>query len=237
MPTIPTNCLALTSLCLSITVSALAQQTDTSQSLAAARAAIFYQSYIGADAAIYNGIAYQPNYRGIEGHPYFGTSNLVSGTLIYEDVTYSHIPLLYDLVKDCLVITDLKGQPLIAPSGKVRQFSLGPHTFVNLSVNNIPGYYECLSSGYASLYIRHTKSIEEKLELAQVFRRISSRDEYILYKQDHYYPVTSGKRLLALLSDKTKQLQQFQHARHIRFEKDPAQGMKAVVDDYNQLPH
>lgn len=237
MPTIQTNCFAQTVLCLSLSISALAQATDTSRSLQATRAAIFYQSYIGPDAAIYNGVAYQPNYHGIEGHPYFETPNLVSGTLLYEGVTYTHIPMLYDLVKDYLVIADLRGQPLIVVAGKVQQFTLGTHTFVNLSLNNIPGYYERLSSGYASLYIRHTKKIEEKLELAQLYRKITSQDQFILFKQDHYYPVNSGNHLLTLLSDKTKQLKQFQHSRHIRFKKDPAAGMQAIVDYYNQLPH
>ena len=235
MSTIQTSCFVQTFLCIGLSLSVVAQPADTS--LPANRAAIFYQSFIGPDAAIYNGAAYQPNYRGIQGDPYFESPNLVSGTLVYEGLTYTHIPLLYDLVQDNLIIADPKGQPLVVAPEKVQQFTLGTHTFVYQPVNKTPGFYESLSTGYASLYIRHTKKIEEKLETAQLFRWITDRDEYILYKQDHYYPVSSGKHLLTLLADKKKQLQQFQHAQHIRFKKDPAAAMQAIVDHYNQLPH
>jgi hypothetical protein len=237
MPTIQTNCLAQTFLYLCLSLSAFTQPADTAQSIPATRAAIFYQSYIGPDAAIYNGVAYQPNYRGMKGFPYFETLNFVSGTLVYEGLTYTHIPLLYDLVQDNLVITDPKGQPLVVARDKVQQFTLGTHTFIYQPVNKTPGFYERLSSGYAALYIRHTKKIEEKVELAQLYRFITAHDEYLLFKDDHYYPVTSGNHLLTLLSDKKKQLRQFRQDEHIRFKKDPAAAMQAIVDHYNQLPH
>ncbi|HEY1212310.1 MAG TPA: hypothetical protein VGE93_01635, partial [Bryobacteraceae bacterium] len=120
MVTIQTICLQ-TFLCLCLALSASAQPADTS--LPATRAAIFYQAYIGPDAAIYNGAAYQPNYRGIQGDPYFETPNLVSGTIVYEGLTYTHIPLLYDLVRDNLVIADPNGQTLIVAPGKVQEFT------------------------------------------------------------------------------------------------------------------
>jgi len=225
-----------TLLCLCLALSTAAQ-SSLADSIPTSRARIFYQSYIGPGAAIYNGIAYQPDYRGVQGFPSFETPNLVTGTIVYEGLTYARIPLLYDLVKDNLVITDPKGQPLMLASAKVQEFTLGTHTFVYLSAKQTPGFYERLSSGYASLYIRHTKKIEEKVEMAQLYRSIAAHDEYILFKQDHYYSVTSGKQLLTLLADKKKELQQFQRAQHIRFKKDPAAAMQAIVDHYNQLPH
>jgi len=239
MWSIQTSCFWQTLLCLCLALSTFAQPApaDSAQSLPTTRAAIFYQSYIGPDAAIYNGLAYQPNYRGIQGDPYFETTNLTAGTLVYEGLTYTHIPMLYDLVLESLVIADPKGQLLILSRGKIQQFTLADHTFVNQPVNKAPGYYERLSSGYASLFIRHTKKIEEKIEGAELFRFITSHDEYILHKQDHYYSVVSGKHLLTLLSDKKKELRQFQHAQHIRFKKDPAAAMQTIVDHYNQLPH
>jgi hypothetical protein len=236
MPTIQTSCLAQTLLFFCLSLSGLAQPTP-SDSLPATRAAIFYQSYIGPDAAIYNGAAYQPNYRGVQGDPYFETPNLTTGTLIYEGLTYTRIPMLYDLVQDNLAISDPKGQLLVLASSKIQQFTFGSHTFVYQGTDRTPGFYERLSSGYATLLVRHTKKVEEKLEDAQLRRFVTSHDEYILYKQARYYPVISGSHLLSLLSDKKKELQQFQHEQHIRFKNDPAADMQAIVDHYNQLPH
>jgi len=236
MPTIQTSCLAQILLFLCLAFPGFSQPTP-SDSLPATRAAIFYQSYIGPDAAIYNGPAYQPNYRGIQGDPFFASPNLSSGTLTYEGLTYTRIPMLYDLVLDHLVIADPKGQLLVLAPGKLQQFTFTSHTFVYTLVDKTPGFYERLSSGYATLFVRHIKKVEEKLEDAQLRRFITSHDEYILYKQNHYYPVPSGNHLLSLLSDKKKQLQQFQHEQHIRFKDDPAAAMQAIVDHYNQLPN
>src|SRR5258707_11749357 len=220
MPTIQTSCYLQTLLFFCLALSGFAQSPPT-DSIPVARAAIFYQSYVGADAAIYNGVAYQPNYRGIEGTPYFQSENLTTGSLIYEGLTYTHIPLLYDLVHDQLLISDQKGQLLIVAAGKARQFTFADHLFFYLTVNGTSGYYERLTTGYATLYARHTRKIEEKIQSNQLYRTITAHDEYYLYKQGRYYPVESGNHLLTLLADKKKELQQFQRSNHIRFRKEP----------------
>jgi len=68
------------------------QPADSTRSIPAARATIYYQAYIGQDAALYNGVAYQQNYRDLEGDPYFESANLKTGAVTYENITYSHIP-------------------------------------------------------------------------------------------------------------------------------------------------
>lgn len=237
MSTIQTSCLQ-SLLCLFLALSASAQSgADTTRSIPAARATVYYQAYIGQDAAVYNGVAYQQNYRGVEGDPFFQTANLKTGTVTYEDITYTHIPLLYDLVHDQVAIADRSGQLLIPATNKLSRFTFDDHTFVHLTVNNNPGYYELLGTGYATLLARHTKVIREKIESNDLRRIVNSQDHYFLYKQDRYYPVESGKHLLSLLSDKKTELRQFQRSHHIRFKKDPEGGMKAVVEYYNQLSH
>ena len=239
MSTIQTSCLPQILLCLCMAISGAAQppSPDSTRSIPAARATIYYQAYIGQDAALYNGIAYQQNYRGVEGDPYFESANLKTGAITYEDITYTHIPLLYDLIHDQLAIADKTGQLLVPAPGKLSRFSFGDHTFVRLTVNNIDGFYELLRPGYATLLVRHTKTIREKIESGDLRRTIITQDQYYLLKQGRYYPVESGKHLLTLLTDKKKELQQFQHARHLRFRKEPEKAMEAIIEYYNQLLH
>src|SRR5262249_40080359 len=144
-------------------------------SLPASRAAIFYQAYIGQDAALYNGVAYQQNYRGVEGDPYFQTANLKTGTVTYEDITYSHIPLLYDLVHAQVAIADKTGQLLVPAPGKLQRFTFDDHRFLHLTVNNTPGYYEFLRPGYATLLVRHTKNITERIQTNELRRIINTQ--------------------------------------------------------------
>jgi hypothetical protein len=244
MPTIQTSCVqqTLSHVCLAVillalTLPVLAQPAPADSNLSIARAGIFYQSYIGPDAAIYSGVAYQPNYRGISGSPFFLSENLTPGTLVYEGLTYTRIPMQYDLVIDQLIIADPKGQLLIAAPRKVQQFTFADHSFTFLTINNTPGYYERLTAGYATLLVRHAKKTGEKIESNVLLRSINERKVYYLYKQDHYSEITSAGELLDLLADKKKELQQFRKEQHLRFKKDPETAMKVIIDHYNQLPH
>jgi hypothetical protein len=239
MPTIQTKGALQTLFYFAFAVSSQAQpaQPDSSLSPAAARAALYYQSYIGSDAAIYNGCAYQPNYQGVEGSPYFLSDNLTSGGVVYEDLAYTHLLLLYDALMDQAILSDHKGRLLSLPPGKVSQFTMDSHTFIHLSPGNIPtGYYELLRPGYATLLVRHTKRLEEKLG-GEVHRYITARDNYYVCKQGHYYAFSSEGGLIDLLADKKQQLQDFRRSAHIRFRKDPTDAIERLIDYYNQLPH
>jgi hypothetical protein len=210
---------------------------DTPISPAAAKAALYYQSYIGPDAAIYNGCVYQPNYLGVEGSPYFLSDNLTQGTVVYEGLTYTHQLLLYNTVLDQLVLADPKGRLLSLSPEKVSLFTMNSHTFVHLSANNIrTGYYELLRSGYATLLVRHTKRLEEKLG-GEVHRHITTNENYYIYKQGHYYPFGSMGGLVGLLADKKQELGHYRRSAHIRFRKDPLTASQRLIDYYNQLPH
>ena len=239
MPTIQTSCVLKTLSCLLISISSFAQPAtvDTSHSLPATRAAIFYQSYIGPDAAIYNGYAYQPRYQGLQGSPYFLTENLTEGSLTYEGLSYIHIPLLYNQLLDEAIIANPAGELIALSRDKLQQFTYSNHTFIHLSQNIPAGYYEVLRSGYTTLLVRHTKKIVEKIESGDLHHYINSAEDYYVGKQTHYYPIDSENSLLNLLGDKKKELGQFLKAQNIRFKKDRETAMTEIIDYYNQLPH
>ena len=240
MPTIQTSRFlqALFYFALAIPSRAQPSQSDTLLSPAAARTALFYQSYIGSNAAIYSGRVYQPPYQGVKGSPYFLSDNLTEGTVRYEDLTYTHLQLLYNTIQDQPILADHQGRLLALPAEKVRQFTIDSHSFIHLSANAIPaGYYELLQAGYATLLVRHTKKIEEKIQGGDLIRYITAHENYYLFKQGRYYPFDSDNGLLHLLADKKQQLQQYQRAQHIRFRKDPVAAMEKLLDYYNQLPH
>ncbi|HEV9038140.1 MAG TPA: hypothetical protein VGQ51_16005 [Puia sp.] len=238
MPTIQTNCALQALFFFTLTLSSRAQprQPDSISSPAAARAALYYQSYIGANAAIYNGCVYQQTYIGVEGSPYFLSDNLTDGSVVYEDLPYTHLLLLYNTVLDQPVLADRQGRLLSLPNGKVSQFTIDGHIFIHLSAGNIPsGYYELLRSGYATLLLRHTKRLEEKLG-GEIRRYITSQENYYVYKNGHYYSFGSVNGLISLLSDKQQQLQRYRRSEHIRFRKDPLTAAERLIDYYNQLP-
>lgn len=241
MPTIQTSCILQALCCFALTLSVRAQpsQPDTPLSPAAARAALFYQSYIGSNAAIYNGFAYHPtSYNGVQGSPYYPGDNLTEGTILYEDLTYTHQLLLYNAVLDEPILADHEGRLFSPPAEKVRQFTIGSHTFIHLSAGAIPtGYYELLRPGYATLLVRHVKKIEEKIESAELHRYVIAHENYYLGIQGHYYSFDSNNGLIRLLKDKEPQLQQYRRSQHIRFRKDPEAAMEKLIDYYNQLPH
>lgn len=236
MATIQTKCLLGALLCLALASPCLAQSPlpDT----AAAKAELFYQSYIGADAAIYNGYAYQPNYQGVKGSPYFPGDNLTQGTMIYEGLTYTHLRLLYNTVLDQPILSDPQSQLLCPPVDKIRQFTIGDHVFIHFdSPGFTPGFYELVCSGYATLIVRHAKKIEDKIVTGELERYLGAHDTYYLGKQGHYYPLNSDGDLLNLLADKKQELRQFRRTQHLRFGQTPITTLQKLVEYYNQLPH
>ena len=164
MPAPSITCLAL-SFSVLLLPALLAAQQAPNDSTALARAVSLYHDHVGDEAAIYNGRAYQPHDGNLQGgDPYFNSPLSVVGSLTFDGLDYTGVPLLFDLVRNQLIITDPKGQLLSLYSDKIQQFSIGHHHFVRLNIEGAPDFYELLRPGHASFLARRSKKIEEKIE-------------------------------------------------------------------------
>jgi hypothetical protein len=242
MPSILTNCPALFAITLLWSAPLLAQPGHPDSAAGPeSRAVTLYHEQLGDESAIFNGRAYQPNDAGIIGSPYLLTGSnantppLVSAAVTYDGLEYTSIPVVYDIVRDQLIIADQKGELISLYSGRVQDFSFAGRRFTYLTVNGSAGFYEVLVSGKASLFAKRTKRIDEDIVDGQVRRVISIHDYYHLFREGTYTEVSSEHRFMQLMADKKKELRQFEKTNHIRFGKDPADAMRQLTDYYNQL--
>jgi hypothetical protein len=233
-----TNCLAL-SFSVLMLPGLLAAQQAPNDSAAIAKAISLYHEHVGDEAAIYNGRAYQPHDGNLQGgDPYFNAPLSVIGSLTFDGIDYTNIPLLFDLVRDQLIITDPKGQLLSLYGDKIQRFTIGHHHFLRLNIESAPDFYELVRPGRVSFLVHRSKKIEEKIEsdAALLHHFITIHDAYFLDINGQYHPFFSEKSLLQLLDDKKKPIRQFMRSQKIHYNDDPEIAVIKIIDFYNQQP-
>lgn len=201
----------------------------------------FYHESIGLQAELYNGPQYEPHPGYNEGHPYFNTTSFSIGSVGYNGLVYQEVPILYDLVRNELVVRHPYGDAFSAIKEKVDSFSFSGHSFIkliidstntNLSENN---FYEKLFSGRILLLANNRKYVQEQSGATTIERKIYEKVQYYLLKDGKIYPVKNKKSLLALLKDKRNELQQYIKKNNLQFRNNMKADMSQLVAYYDQL--
>jgi len=201
----------------------------------------FYHQSIGFHAELYNGPQPEPYLTFTEGDPYFTTSTFSSGTIRYNGLIYQEVPILYDLVRDELVIRHPNGDRFSVFMEKVDSFSFSGHYFIKLKIDSTTSpltkssFYEKLFSGRIMLLARNRKFIQEQSGTTSFERKIYERNQYYVLKDGKYYPVKNKKSLLAVLKDKRNELQQYIKKNNLEFRNNFKADMSEVVAYYDQL--
>lgn len=202
-----------------------------------------YHSYLNPEPALYRGPEYQNYIRLLkEGHPYFGSDSMQTGTIRYGGVVFSDRRLYYDLVYDEVVIDDpYKIYKIALLSERIDSFTVGNHRFIRLtdSLNrSMPavGFYEQLQEGRAILLKKEKKVINEELTLEEgVTRYIVSMVSYYLRKGNTYYPVNNTASLLAAMKDRAREAKRFIRTNRLSMRKDKENTLQRVIAWYNGL--
>src|SRR5215467_993637 len=63
-----------------------------------------YYQFTDKQSRLYNGIGTYDYMPGLQGHPYFMDSAWKNGSVIYDGLSFKDVPMVYDLVKDEVVI-------------------------------------------------------------------------------------------------------------------------------------
>jgi hypothetical protein len=133
-----------------------------------------YYDAIGENAHVYNGYEYFTPDRNIKGSPYFLSDSPVPSTFIYDDSYYQNFPVLYDQVRDLVVINRLGQNFRISLiNSKLNSFTFRNHEFVRLSGDTITEKHgPLLVNGYdgsAKSGVSVSKPTTSKRELSTGF--------------------------------------------------------------------
>jgi hypothetical protein len=177
-----------------------------------------YHSYLTPETGLYRGSEYATyDFHLREGNPYFGDKRRRPGTIVYDSVLYNHVLLLYDEVKDLVVVYDVSNLfKIILYPELIDRFTIEGHGFIRLTDSLNPtqphnGFYEVLYQGGITVLKKEKKVIQEDLSSgtsAQYY--IQGADtSYYLKKNNVYYPVKNNKSLLHALKDRSQDVKRF----------------------------
>jgi hypothetical protein len=200
-----------------------------------------YHKNIGDQIGKYNGsqnAGYTVSF--YEGHPYFFKHELNKGSITYDNVVFNNVDLLYDEVKDWLILQDSTHRIQLV-SQRLQGFTIFDQPFVRLEKNaNTPivssGFYQVLYNGEIKLYKKEVKIITEKFtntpELKVLFEKVFY---YYIKKGNRFYPIVKKKDFLKILNDKGKDLNDFISNEHLNFRKDKDNTLTKIVAYYDQI--
>ena len=200
-----------------------------------------YYAALGEQAPIYNGHEYIENALILqEGHPFFKSSLFTNGDIYFDGMLFLGVPMVYDLIKDQVVIRDFHNiYKINLPASKIQQFILSDHVFVRIVHNNFneinTGFYEQLYKGKVGLFAKREKAIIEKHGSQQIDNVVVSTNSYYVMKKDIYYKFKNERSLLKILNDKKKEIQQYFKKNRIRYKDDPERSMVMAIEYYNRL--
>ena len=199
---------------------------------------VYYQN-LGEESPLYNGSEYiEYAYTLQEGHPFFQVVNFINGNVNVDGMIFHDVPMLYDIVKDQLIIQDFqKVYKINLPADRVRQFFLLGHLFVHLNASDQvkTGFYDQLYKGKISLFAKREKKILEKYSNIQISKVVISQNVYYIKKDGVYYTIKNKSSLFSALKSKKKEVQQYLKANDIKFKREPERAMIMAVKYYDQL--
>lgn len=221
---------------------AAAQNADdtTLQGNALNAISVYYQN-LGEQSPLYNGSEYiEYAYSLQEGHPFFQIANFINGDINLDGMIFRDVPMLYDIVKDQVIIQDFQRVYKInLPADRIQQFFLLGHLFVRVTHDSSDqvktGFYDQLYKGKIALFAKREKKILEKYSNIQISKVVISQNIYYIKKEGVYHTIKNRSSLLAVLKSKKKEVQQYLKSNDIKFKREPERAMMMAVKYYDQL--
>lgn len=193
------------------------------------------------DGPLYNGKMHHPHPKFKDGeHTSFINDHYTQGTIVYDGLTYKDLSVMYDLVRDQLLLLnkDSSGGIVVQPD-HVDFFSLHNHNFVNIkpgtaSKNVAPGYYDLLYNGQISLLVRRVKKVTEKVS-QYVEKVVEQTTTYYLFKDSVYIRIRDKKHLIRLLNATQNENKAYIKAVKLDFNRNKEDAMLRLVSFHDSL--
>ncbi|MBO0947797.1 hypothetical protein [Fibrella forsythiae] len=228
----------LLGLCL-LAQSVLGQSTgrDSSPVTTAARQAVDRYDQVSATLEhLYDGPEYISYDRRLTGHAFFPTDTMQDGMVFYEGRQFA-VPLLYDIVKDVVVVVHTSGYRIALHSDRVERFSLKNHLFIRIDSigQNMPeGFYDLLYDGPTQLLARRKKNILVNPN-SFGYGIYDPKTTYYLRKNGRYFQAKNKRGLLTLLADRRKELASFARRQKLSFRPSPETAFLKLAQQYDEL--
>jgi hypothetical protein len=172
-----------------------------------------YHAYVAPEVGLYRGIQYMDyDFTVQKGQPFLGPDQVRAGSVWYGGMQYNHVPMLYDLVKEQLVVMDpFNVFKISVYMGLVDSFALDGHLYFRMRDSLAPstmrsGFWDRIHQGRLVLLKRERKSLNENIVIASDNVRffIVPSVSYYFEKGGVYHPVNDKKELFDALKDRRR---------------------------------
>jgi hypothetical protein len=203
-----------------------------------------YKKQLGDQSPFYNGSRYSPTgfiFR--TGSPYFISDSFNLGSVVYDDILFDSVNLLYEDMREILVSRNNNNYLLELINQRVSSFSISGHSFVRLIADSLhpgipkTGYYEILYPGRSQLLKKIFKNIVEEPSVYEntIIRHIEETDGYYIRKGASYQHVKSKSDLLMLMHDHQKEIQKYIKRTKLNFRKNRENLLILAAGYYDQI--
>jgi hypothetical protein len=190
---------------------------------------------------LYNGRVYYIYDSRQEEHQFFENKKWTKGVIEYDGQQFDSISMLYDIVRDEVIIKHFNGDNLLLQPAKVRQFTIFNHHYqrltsgVDIEPEMKTGFYDLLYNGESKALVRRTKQRQEKIVDKRIITLFPPKDFYYIRKDGHYHAVRSKKSVMTLFPENQKLLRKALREHNIRFRKERETAIATIVALQDQL--
>jgi hypothetical protein len=203
-----------------------------------------YKKQMGDQSPFYNGSRYSPTgYTFHTGSPYFISDNFNLGSVVYDDILFDSVCLLYEDMRDLLVSRNNNNYLLQLINQRVSSFIISGHPFIRLTADSLhpgipkTGYYEILYPGRSQLLKKTFKNIIEEPSVYEntVIRYIEESENFYIRIGGSYQRVKSKAELLMLMHDHQKEIQKYIKKTGLNFRKNTENLLILTAAYYDQI--
>ncbi|MEO7393574.1 MAG: hypothetical protein ABIU11_01450 [Chitinophagaceae bacterium] len=201
----------------------------------------YYQNEIAENAYLFTGKEYTKYTSGIQGTPFFNSAEMQNCELFYDGTLYQDVPLLFDLVRQEIVINRYDDNTRIKLlNEKIKYFKIAGHRFDNIilsegsneDVSN--GFYDIVFEGKASVLVSRVKKVEMTLNPEDP-PKFAERDKIFIRNENQFYLVNNINSILNALKDKKDLIRTFIRKNKFRFKKNIEEELGMTAAYYETL--
>jgi len=144
--------------------------------------------------------------KNFDGYPFFNTRQFESGVLKINQVSYSEVPLLYDIQADWVVtFHPIYNQKILIKSEKVDEFILGDGSVLrnyqgnDSYIHHKNGFYEVALDADIKLLVKHYKVLKPVKELGQYTKEFIEYSDYYFWYSGQFESVGRKSQAIKLL--------------------------------------
>ncbi len=201
-----------------------------------------YYNALGENAHIYTGYEYFTPDRNIKGSPYYLADSPSPSDLLYDDSYYKNIPIMYDVLKDEVVVNRL-GQnfKISLVNDKLKSFTFRRHEFIRISGDSAngnllaTGFYDRLYNGKTIVIAKRRTRLQETYIYSQINYEYIRQDIYYLIVSGQIVPVDSKSSVLKLFNSKKSEIKAFIRKNKLNFKSEFEKTLVAISAYYDQL--